>query len=56
MGSRLDWNRTDRDGHKETVIDIVSWNKDYHRIGHLGLTLADSKQLLKLIQKKLLQQ
>lgn len=56
MGPRLDWNRTDRDGHEETVTDIVSWNKDYHRIEHLGLTLADSKQLLKLIQKKLLQQ
>jgi hypothetical protein len=44
------------DGHEETVTDIVSWNKDYRCIEHLGLTLADSKQLLKLIQKKLLQQ
>ena len=34
-------------GHEETVTDIVSWNKDCRRIEHLGLTLADSKQLLK---------
>jgi hypothetical protein len=38
------------------VTDIVSLKKDCHRIEHLGLTLADSKQLLKLIQKKRLQQ
>jgi hypothetical protein len=44
------------DGRKETVTDIVSWNKDSHRIEHLGLTLAESKQLLKCIQKKLLEQ
>ena len=44
------------DGHEETVTDIVSWKKDSHRIEHLGLTLAESKQLLKRIQKKLLQQ
>ena len=44
------------DGREETVTDIVSWNKNSHRIEHLGLTLAESKQLLKLIQKKLLQQ
>jgi len=44
------------DGREETVTDIVSLKKDCHRIEHLGLTLADSKQLLKLIQKKLLQQ
>ena len=44
------------DGHEETMTDVISWNKDYHRIEHLGLTLAESKQLLKLIQKKLLQE
>ena len=44
------------DGREETVTDIVSWNKDSHRIEHLGLTLAESKQLLTRIQKKLLQQ
>ena len=46
----------DDDGREETVTDIVSLNKDSHRLEHLGLTLAESKQLLKLIQKKLLQQ
>jgi hypothetical protein len=35
------------DGREETVTDIVSLKKDCHRIEHLGLTLADSKQLLK---------
>jgi hypothetical protein len=44
------------DGREQTVTDIVSWNKDCHRIEQLGLTLAESKQLLKLIQKKVLQQ
>jgi hypothetical protein len=44
------------DGREETVTDIVSLKKDSHRIEHLGLTLAEPKQLLKLIQKKLLQQ
>jgi hypothetical protein len=40
------------DGSEETVTDIVSLKKDYYRIEHLGLTLADSKQLLQRIQKK----
>ena len=44
------------DGHEETVTDIVLLKKDYRRIEHLGLTLAESKQLLKRIQQKLLQQ
>jgi hypothetical protein len=44
------------EGHEETVTDIVSLKKDCHRVEHLGLTLAESKQLLKLIQKKLLQE
>lgn len=44
------------DGRAETVTDIVSWNKDSRRIEHLGLTLAESKQLLKRIQKTLLEQ
>jgi hypothetical protein len=42
------------DGREETVTDIVSLNKDSHRIEHLGLTLAEAKQLLKRIQKTLL--
>ena len=44
------------DGREETVTDIVSWNKDFHRLAHLGLTLAEAKQLLKRIQTKLLEQ
>ena len=44
------------DGREETVTDIVTLKKDSHRIEHLGLTLAESKQLLKLIQKKLLEE
>ena len=38
------------------MTDIVSLHKDFHRFEHLGLTLAESKQLLDLIQKKLLEQ
>jgi hypothetical protein len=33
-------------GREETVTDIVSLKKDCHRIEHLGLTLAESEQLL----------
>jgi hypothetical protein len=44
------------DGCEETVTDIVSLKKDCHRIEQLGLTLAESKQRLKLIQKTRLQQ
>jgi hypothetical protein len=43
------------DGREQTVTDIVSLKKDFHSIEHLGLTLAEPKQLLKLIQKKLLE-
>jgi hypothetical protein len=44
------------DGREETVTDIVTLKKDYQRIEHLGLTLAESKQLLTLLQKKLLEE
>jgi hypothetical protein len=44
------------DGREETVTDIVPLQKDCQRIEHLGLTLAESKQLLKRIQHKLLRQ
>jgi hypothetical protein len=44
------------DGREETVTDIVSLNKGSHRLEHLGLTLAEAKQLLKRIQTKLLEQ
>ena len=35
------------DGHEETVTDVVTLKKDHQRIEHLGLTLAEAKQLLK---------
>jgi adenine-specific DNA-methyltransferase len=44
------------DGHEETVTDIVTLKKSHKRIEHLGLTLAETKQLLKTIQQRLLQQ
>jgi hypothetical protein len=56
MGVKLQLVLCSDDGCEETVTDIVSGNKDYHRIEHLELTLAESKQLLNLIQKKLLHQ
>ena len=34
------------DGQKETVTDVITLNKNTQRIEHLGLTLAESKQLL----------
>jgi hypothetical protein len=44
------------DGREETVTDIVTLQKDCQRIAHLGLTLAEAKQLLTRIQKTLLEQ
>src|SRR5712691_7176121 len=43
------------DGHEETVTDVVTLKKDHQRIEHLGLTLAEAKQLLKTIQHRVLQ-
>src|SRR5215813_15204259 len=43
------------DGREETVTDLVTLQKDSHRIEHLGLTLREAKQLLNTIQKRLLQ-
>src|SRR5262244_1352898 len=43
------------DGREETVTDLVTLQKDSHRIEHLGLTLKEAKQLLTTIQKRLLQ-
>jgi hypothetical protein len=34
------------DGHEATVTDIVTLQKDSRCIAHLGLTLAEAKQLL----------
>lgn len=41
---------------EETVTDVVTLTKDNQRIEHLGLTLAESKQLLSTLQRRLLQQ
>ena len=34
------------EGHEETVTDVITLNKNSQRIEHLGLTLAEAKQLL----------
>ena len=44
------------EGQEETVTDVIALNKHQQRIEHLGLTLAESKQLLSTIQRHLLQQ
>jgi hypothetical protein len=43
------------EGHEETVTDIMTLNKNNQRIEHLGLTLAEAKQLLSTLQHHLLQ-
>src|SRR6266481_4284703 len=43
-------------GNEETVTDVLTLNKHHQRIEHLGLTLAESKQLLSTLQRHLLQQ
>src|SRR6266436_1827000 len=44
------------EGHEETVTDVITLNKNHQRIEHLGLTLAESKQLLSTLQRHLLHQ
>ena len=44
------------DGQEEIITDLVTLKKDTQRIEHLGLTLTEAKQLLNMIQKRLLQQ
>jgi hypothetical protein len=44
------------DSHEETVTDVITLNKNNKRIEHLGLSLAESKQLLGTIQRQILQQ
>ena len=43
-------------GDAETVTDVITLDKNHQRIEHLGLTLAESKQLLSTLQRQLLQQ
>jgi hypothetical protein len=44
------------EGQEETVTDVITLNKNSQRIEHLGLTLAEAKQLLSTLQRHLLQQ
>ena len=43
-------------GEEETVTDGITLTKHHQRIEHLGLALAESKQLLSSLQRHLLQQ
>src|SRR5262249_24486163 len=43
------------EGQEETVTDVITLNKNSQRIEHLGLTLAEAKQLLGTLQQHLLQ-
>jgi hypothetical protein len=43
------------EGREETVMDIVTLQKDCQRVEHLGLTLAEAKQLLTTIQQCVLE-
>src|SRR5215470_2852176 len=43
------------EGHAETVTDVITLNKNSQRIEHLGLTMAEAKQLLSALQRHLLQ-
>ena len=44
------------EGQDETVTDVITLDKNNRRIEHLGLTLAEAKQLLSTLQRHLLQQ
>jgi hypothetical protein len=44
------------EGQEETVTDVITLNKNSQRIEHLGLTMAEAKQLLSALQRHLLQQ
>jgi len=44
------------EGQEETVTDVITLNKNNERIEHLGLTMAEAKQLLSTLQRHLLQQ
>jgi hypothetical protein len=44
------------DGPEETVTEVITRNKQNQRLEHLGLSLAESKHLLRTLQRHLLQQ
>ena len=41
---------------EETVTDVITLNKHNQRIEHLGLSLAESKEVLSTLQRHLLKQ
>jgi hypothetical protein len=41
---------------EKTITDVITLDKHHRRIEHLGLTLAEAKQLLSTLQRHLLQQ
>jgi len=43
------------EGQEETVTDVMTLNENSQRIEHLGLTMAEAKQLLRTLQQHLLQ-
>src|SRR5262245_55115106 len=43
-------------GQKESVTEIAVLEKNDHRVEHLGLTLAESKEILKELQKHIVQE
>ena len=43
------------EGDEETVTDVITLDKDHRRIEHLGLTLAEAKQVLSTLQRHVLQ-
>src|SRR5262245_4445353 len=46
----------DDDGHEETFTDVVVLEKTCQRIEHLGLTLMEAKQILTVLQQRLVEQ
>src|SRR5215510_9125263 len=42
------------EGQEETITDVITLNKSSQRLEHLGLTLAEAKQLLHTLQRHLL--
>src|SRR5712691_5908439 len=44
------------EGHEETITHVIPLDKNNRRIEHLGLTLAEAKQLLSPLLRHLLQQ
>src|SRR5712691_12237181 len=43
------------EGHEETITDVITLDKNNRRIEHLGLTLAEAKQVLSTLQRHVLQ-